>query len=84
MWLFGFTINTMTLLALALAVGVVIDDAIIVLENIERRRELGESPYEAASKGASQIAFAATAATLSIAVVFLPGRLRARASSAAS
>ena len=72
MWIFGFTINTMTLLALALAVGVVIDDAIIVLENIERRRELGESPYEAASKGASQIAFAATAATLSIAVVFLP------------
>jgi len=72
MWLFGFTINTMTLLALALAVGVVIDDAIIVLENIERRRELGESPYEAASKGASQIAFAATAATMSIAVVFLP------------
>jgi len=71
-WLFGFTINTMTLLALALAVGVVIDDAIIVLENIERRRELGEPPYEAASKGASQIAFAATAATLSIAVVFLP------------
>ena len=72
MWIFGFTINTMTLLALALVVGVVIDDAIIVLENIERRRELGESPYEAASKGASQIAFAATAATLSIAVVFLP------------
>ncbi len=72
MWILGFTINTMTLLALALAVGVVIDDAIIVLENIERRRELGESPYEAASKGVSQIAFAATAATLSIAVVFLP------------
>ncbi|MEX2208337.1 MAG: efflux RND transporter permease subunit [Myxococcota bacterium] len=71
-WIFGFTINTMTLLALALAVGVVIDDAIIVLENIERHRELGETPYEAASKGASQIAFAATAATLSIAVVFLP------------
>ena len=72
MWIFGFTINTMTLLALALAVGVVIDDAIIVLENIERRRAAGESPREAASKGASQIAFAATAATLSIAVVFLP------------
>ncbi len=71
-WIFGFTINTMTLLALALAVGVVIDDAIIVLENIERHRELGETPYEAASKGASQIAFAATASTLSIAVVFLP------------
>ncbi len=72
MWVFGFTINTMTLLALALAVGVVIDDAIIVLENIERRRAAGESPREAASKGARQIAFAATAATLSIAIVFLP------------
>jgi HAE1 family hydrophobic/amphiphilic exporter-1 len=72
MWVFGLTINTMTLLALALAVGVVIDDAIIVLENIERRREAGESPREAASNGARQIAFAATAATLSIAIVFLP------------
>jgi len=72
MWVFGLTINTMTLLALALAVGVVIDDAIIVLENIERRRAAGESPREAASRGARQIAFAATAATLSIAIVFLP------------
>ena len=72
MWLLGFTINTMTLLALALAVGVVIDDAIIVLENIERHREVGEAPREAASKGARQIAFAATAATLSVAAVFLP------------
>jgi HAE1 family hydrophobic/amphiphilic exporter-1 len=72
MWLFGFTLNTMTLLALALAVGVVIDDAIIVLENIERHRELGEAPYEAASKGTREIAFAATASTVSIAVVFMP------------
>ncbi|MDJ0865997.1 MAG: efflux RND transporter permease subunit [Myxococcota bacterium] len=71
-WLLGYTLNTMTLLALALAVGVVIDDAIVVLENIERHREEGESPYTAASKGARQIAFAATAATVSIAVVFLP------------
>jgi HAE1 family hydrophobic/amphiphilic exporter-1 len=72
MWLVGFTLNTMTLLALALAVGVVIDDAIIVLENIERHREQGESPAQAASNGTRQIAFAATAATVSIAVVFLP------------
>jgi len=72
MWLAGYTLNTMTLLALALAVGVVIDDAIIVLENIERHREAGEGPKEAASKGTRQIAFAATAATVSIAVVFLP------------
>jgi HAE1 family hydrophobic/amphiphilic exporter-1 len=72
MWIFGFTLNVMTLLALALAVGVVIDDAIVVLENIERRREAGEGAAEAASKGTRQIAFAATAATLSIAVVFVP------------
>jgi HAE1 family hydrophobic/amphiphilic exporter-1 len=72
MWIFGHTLNTMTLLALALAVGVVVDDAIVVLENIERHRELGESPWDAAAKGAREIAFAATAATLSIAVVFLP------------
>jgi multidrug efflux pump len=71
-WMLGYTLNTMTLLALALAVGVVIDDAIVVLENIERHREEGEAPYEAASKGAKQIAFAATAATVSIAAVFLP------------
>jgi HAE1 family hydrophobic/amphiphilic exporter-1 len=72
MWIFGFTLNTMTLLALALAVGVVIDDAIVVLENIERHREQGESPAEAASKGTREIAFAATASTVSIAVVFMP------------
>ena len=72
MWLFGFTLNVMTLLALALAVGVVIDDAIVVLENIERHREQGEDAFEAASKGTKEIAFAATAATVSIAVVFLP------------
>jgi len=72
MWIFGFTLNVMTLLALALAVGVVIDDAIVVLENIERHREQGEEAFEAASKGTKEIAFAATAATVSIAVVFLP------------
>ncbi len=72
LWVFGFTLNTMTLLALALAVGVVIDDAIVVLENIERHRELGEEPFEAASKGTKEIAFAATASTVSIAVVFMP------------
>ncbi|MAE93270.1 MAG: acriflavine resistance protein B [Deltaproteobacteria bacterium] len=72
MWLLDYTLNTMTILALTLAVGVVIDDAIVVLENIERHRERGEEPMEAASKGTKEIAFAATAATVSIAVVFLP------------
>jgi hydrophobic/amphiphilic exporter-1 (mainly G- bacteria), HAE1 family len=72
MWILGYTLNTMTLLAMTLAVGVVIDDAIVVLENIERHREQGASPREAASRGTRQIAFAVTAATLSIAAVFLP------------
>jgi len=68
----GFTLNTMTLLGMALAVGVVIDDAIVVLENIERHREGGASAREAASRGTREIAFAATAATLSVAAVFVP------------
>ena len=72
MWLLGYTLNTMTILALTLAVGVVIDDAIVVLENIERHREAGEEPLEAASKGTREIAFAATAATVSVAAVFVP------------
>jgi HAE1 family hydrophobic/amphiphilic exporter-1 len=71
-WLCGYSLNTMTLLGMTLVVGVVIDDAIIVLENIERHRELGEDPREAASKGTRQIVFAATAATVSVAAVFLP------------
>jgi HAE1 family hydrophobic/amphiphilic exporter-1 len=72
MWALDYTLNTMTILALTLAVGVVIDDAIVVLENIERHREAGEAPLEAASKGAREIAFAATAATISVAAVFVP------------
>jgi len=72
LWVAGYTLNTMTLLGLALAVGVVVDDAIMVLENIERHREQGEGPWAAASKGTREIAFAATAASFSIAAVFLP------------
>ena len=64
MWVLDYTLNTMTILALTLAVGVVIDDAIVVLENIERHRETGESAAEAASSGAREVAFAATAATI--------------------
>ena len=59
-WLFGYTLNTMTLLGMTLAVGVVIDDAIVVLENIERHREGGEDALEAARSGTREIAFAAT------------------------
>ena len=71
-WLFGHTLNTMTLLGMTLAVGVVIDDAIVVLENIERHREAGEDAYTAARTGTREIAFAATAATFSVAAVFVP------------
>lgn len=73
--LFGippFTINLMTLLALSLSVGVVVDDAILVLENIYRRREEGLSRLRAALLGAREISFAAVAATLSIAAIFIP------------
>jgi multidrug efflux pump len=75
MQLFGlppFTINLMTLLALSLSVGVVVDDAILVLENIYRHREMGKSRVQAALDGAKEISFAAIAATLSIMAIFLP------------
>jgi HAE1 family hydrophobic/amphiphilic exporter-1 len=72
MWILDYTLNTMTLLAMTLAVGVVIDDAIVVLENIERHRDMGKPSMQAASDATKQIAFAATAATLSIAAVFVP------------
>jgi HAE1 family hydrophobic/amphiphilic exporter-1 len=71
-WIAGYTLNTMTLLGMALAIGVVIDDAIIVLENIERHREMGKDARTAAADGTRQITFAATAATLSVTAVFLP------------
>jgi HAE1 family hydrophobic/amphiphilic exporter-1 len=71
-WLVGHTLNTMTLLGMTLAVGVVIDDAIVVLENIERHREAGEDARGAARAGTREIAFAASAATFSVAAVFIP------------
>src|SRR5258708_17950044 len=73
--LFGmqpFTISLMTLLGLSLSVGVVVDDAILVLENIYRHREQGKERKRAAVLGAREIAFAAIAATLSIMAIFLP------------
>lgn len=68
----GFTMNYMTMLALSMMVGVVCDDAIIVLENIYRHMEEGSDPMTAAREGTSEIAFAAMAATFSIAAVFIP------------
>jgi multidrug efflux pump len=68
----GFTINTLTLLALVLAIGLVVDDAIVVLENIFRHIEHGLTPFQAAIKGAREIAFAVVAMTLTLAAVFAP------------
>ena len=68
----GFTLNTFTLLGLSLAIGIVVDDAIMVLENIIRYREKGMTKEEAALVGSKEITFAALAATLSIAAIFLP------------
>src|SRR5262249_55156549 len=67
-----FTINLMTLLGLSLSVGVVVDDAILVLENIYRHREQGQPRKQAAILGAREISFAAIAATFSIMAIFLP------------
>ncbi|HWP65635.1 MAG TPA: efflux RND transporter permease subunit [Candidatus Limnocylindria bacterium] len=70
---FGFTLNNLTMLGLVLAVGIVIDDAVVVLENIFRRiQDEGESPMEAASRGTAEIALAVTATTLSLVIIFLP------------
>jgi HAE1 family hydrophobic/amphiphilic exporter-1 len=72
MRIFGFSLNNLTTLALALSVGVVIDDAIVVLENIFRHMEEGEDSFSAALRGTKEIALAAMAATFSIAAVFIP------------
>ncbi len=70
--LLGFTFNMMTMLALSLSIGLLIDDAIVVIENIHRHLELGKSPMEAAAHGTGEIALAVLATTLSIVAVFLP------------
>jgi HAE1 family hydrophobic/amphiphilic exporter-1 len=73
MWMMGFTLNVLTLLALTLAVGIVIDDAIVVLENISRFiDEKGMDPFEAAIEGTREIGLAVLATTLSLVAVFLP------------
>jgi multidrug efflux pump len=68
----GFTFNTFTLLAMALAVGIVVDDAIMVMENIFRHAEGGKSLVKAALEGTQEIAFAALAATLAVVAIFMP------------
>ncbi|MBS1245984.1 MAG: acriflavin resistance protein [Proteobacteria bacterium] len=72
LYFFGFTLNTFTLLGLSLAIGIVVDDAIMVLENIVRHREQGENRVQAALVGSRQVTFAAVAATLAVVAIFLP------------
>lgn len=68
----GFTLNTMSLLGLSLAVGILIDDAIVVIENIVRHMQMGKDKYKAASEGTAEISLAITATTFSLVAVFLP------------
>jgi hydrophobe/amphiphile efflux-1 (HAE1) family protein len=72
LYFFGFTLNTFTLLGLSLAIGIVVDDAIMMLENIVRHYEMGKNRRVAALDGAKEITFAAIAATLAIAAIFVP------------
>jgi HAE1 family hydrophobic/amphiphilic exporter-1 len=73
MYFSGFTFNTMTLLGLLLLIGIVVDDAIVVLENIYRQRELGNhDPVQAAVRGSRQVVFAVLAATLTLVAIFAP------------
>ena len=72
MYLMGFSINVLTLLAIVLATGLVVDDGIVVTENIYKRIERGENPIQAAIKGSSEIMFAVLSTSLTLAVVFLP------------
>ena len=72
MYLLGYSLNNLSLMALTLAVGFVVDDAIVVLENIVRHMEEGEEPYEAAVKGAKEIGFTIVSMTLSLVAAFIP------------
>jgi HAE1 family hydrophobic/amphiphilic exporter-1 len=72
MYLLGYTIDNLSLLALTLAVGFVVDDAIVMLENIVRHMEMGKTPLQAALDGSKEVNFTILSMTLSLAVVFLP------------
>jgi multidrug efflux pump subunit AcrB len=70
--LFGFTLNTVTLLSMALVVGILVDDAIVEIENIERHLHMGKSPFQAAMEAADEIGLAVVATTFALVAVFLP------------
>lgn len=71
-WIAGFSVNTITLLALVLATGMVVDDAIVVIENIVRRRQMGLGPRAAAAAGTNEVFFAVVSTTATLAAVFIP------------
>jgi HAE1 family hydrophobic/amphiphilic exporter-1 len=72
MWVFDFTVNTMTLLALSLSIGLLIDDAIVVRENIVRHLEMGKDHYQASKEGTDEIGLAVIGTTLAVMAVFIP------------
>jgi multidrug efflux pump len=71
-WIAGFTLNTFTLLGLSLAIGLVVDDAVMIMENIDRHGKMGKDSFRAASEGTHEISFAALAATAAVIAIFLP------------
>ena len=72
MYLLGFSINVVTLLALSLVVGILVDDAIVEIENIVRHLRMGKTPYQAAMEAADEIGLAVIATTFTLIAVFLP------------
>jgi hydrophobe/amphiphile efflux-1 (HAE1) family protein len=72
MWIAGFTLDTLSLMAITIAVGFVVDDAIVVVENIHRYIELGDTPFTAAIKGAQNLGFTVLSISLSLAAAFIP------------
>ncbi|RFP16205.1 MULTISPECIES: efflux RND transporter permease subunit [unclassified Duganella] len=72
MWLLGFTLNGITLLSLTLVIGILVDDAIVEIENIVRHLRMGKTPYQAAMEAANEIGLAVVATTLTLVAVFLP------------
>jgi hydrophobe/amphiphile efflux-1 (HAE1) family protein len=72
LWAAGFTLNTFTLLGLSLSIGLVVDDAVMIMENIDRHGKMGKDSFLAASEGTREISFAALAATAAVIAIFLP------------
>ena len=72
MYLLGYSLNNLSLMALIIATGFVVDDAIVVLENVSRRLEKGDTPFHAALEGAKEVGFTVLSMSLSLIAVFIP------------